>query len=40
MLKGEEKEKEYLELNEIINALPLTSGFTQAGVQTRLTQSR
>ena len=22
------------------NALPLTSGFTQAGVQTRLTQSR
>jgi len=40
MLNGEGKEEEYLELNEIINALPLTSGFTQAGVQFRLTQSK
>jgi len=29
-----------IKINKKLNALPLTSGFTQAGVQTRMTQSR
>jgi len=29
-----------IERKKLIKKLPLTSGFTQAGVQTRLTQSR